>query len=88
VELGEVGELLAHAHLRIEPAFLGHVADPRRVDARSGSPRQRTSPASASSTPSMIRMAVVLPAPLGPTKPKIWPAATEKKSRSRATCSP
>jgi hypothetical protein len=31
---------------------------------------------SGSSTPSMIRMAVVLPAPLGPTNPNIWSSAT------------
>src|SRR6266545_5899241 len=35
-----------------------------------GPPRQKTCPASASSTPSTIRMAVVLPAPLGADEPE------------------
>ena len=34
-----------------------------------GSPEQRTAPASGLSTPVTQRMAVVLPAPLGPTRP-------------------
>ena len=44
-----------------------------------GRPSQRTAPASAASTPRTMRIAVVLPAPLGPTKPKTWPGGTEKR---------
>ena len=48
----------------------------RRVaERRAGGPAQRTSPASAASTPSTMRMVVVLPAPLLPTKPKSSPRA-------------
>jgi hypothetical protein len=36
----------------------------------------------------MIRMAVVLPAPFGPTNPNIWPAPTVKLRSSSATVSP
>jgi hypothetical protein len=53
-----------------------------------GRPRQRTASASGSSTPSTIRMAVVLPAPLGPTKPNICPSATVNDRSSSATRSP
>jgi hypothetical protein len=53
-----------------------------------GRPSKETSPRSAASTPSTIRIAVVLPAPLGPTKPNIWPFATVNEMPSRATTSP
>ena len=59
-----------------------------RISSRHGRPRQRTSPASGSSTPRMIRMAVVLPAPLGPTNPKYLPLADREGRSSRATTSP
>ena len=35
--------------------------------------------------PGMMRMAVVLPAPLGPTNPNSWPSATVHDRSSRAT---
>jgi hypothetical protein len=60
----------------------------RRVCSSIGLPRQRTWPASGSSTPRMIRMAVVLPAPLGPTNPNIWPSSTVNDRSSSATRSP
>ena len=47
-----------------------------------GAPFQRTSPEVGESTPMMIRMAVVLPAPLPPTKPVNWPSGTSKSRRS------
>ena len=36
----------------------------------------------------MMRMVVVLPAPLGPTKPNIWPGSTANETPSSATRSP
>ena len=42
----------------------------------SGRPFHVTVPESAVITPSMMRMAVVLPAPLEPTNPKISPRPT------------
>ena len=73
-------ELVADAHLRVQAALLGHVAEARagrEVDRarRSSGP----SPRSGSSTPSTMRIVVVLPAPLGPTKPNIWPGSTVKR---------
>jgi hypothetical protein len=53
-----------------------------------GSPRQRTVPLSSEATPTIARMAVVLPAPFGPRKPNTWPGGTVKLSPSSATTSP
>ena len=89
VQAREVHELVAHAHLRVQAALLRHVAEARaRARRRSARPFQRTRPASGASTPSTIRIAVVLPAPLGPTKPSIRPGATENVRSSSATTSP
>ena len=38
--------------------------------------------------PVSILSVVVLPAPLGPRNPTIWPAGTEKESASTAVCLP
>ena len=57
-----------------------------RTARSTGRPSQRTSPESASSTPSTIRIVVDLPAPLEPTKPTISPARTSiDRSRSART---
>ena len=88
VQPGEVHELVADPHLGVQAALLGHVAEAAAVSASTGRPRQRTSPPSGSSTPSTIRMAVVFPAPFGPTNPNIWPARTVNDRSSRATTSP
>src|SRR5205809_1597350 len=60
---------------------------------RSGSrtastPRTRTSPRSGSRRPSRTSTVVVLPAPLGPSRPKIVPAWTSKLTPSTARVSP
>ncbi len=60
----------------------------RRVSRLIGVPSQRTSPASAASTPSAMRMVVVLPAPLLPTKPNSSPARTSNVVSRKATTSP
>ena len=89
VQPGQVDQVVAHPHLRVEAALLRHVADlrPDRGVDRSR-PCQRTAPASAASTPSTIRIAVVLPAPLVPTKPNICPGRTSKVSPSSARVVP
>src|SRR5579883_3686374 len=51
-------------------------------------PFQRTDPASSAVKPKMARIAVVLPAPLGPRNPTTWPEGTEKESPSRAVTGP
>jgi hypothetical protein len=88
VQTRQVDELIEHAHLRVEAALLGQVANRRRVSASTSRPRQRTLPASACSTPSAIRIAVVFPAPFGPTNPTISPAGTRNDTSSSATTSP
>src|SRR5579859_7515723 len=63
-------------------------------DSWTGMPPMVASPASAELSVARIRMVVVLPAPLGPTKPKISPFGTSKETSSSATrwpyslCSP
>src|SRR5664279_3978395 len=51
-------------------------------------PRARASPALGASTPQSMRMVVLLPAPLGPRKPKISPFSTSKVSSDTAVKSP
>src|SRR4030081_1770251 len=53
-----------------------------------GLPLKRTWPESAASTPSAMRMVVVFPAPLLPTKPNSSPARTSKVTESSATVTP
>src|SRR5215472_17614477 len=53
-----------------------------------GSPFHRTVPPSSEVTPKMARIAVVLPAPFGPRKPKTSPAGTSKDSPSSAVTVP
>src|SRR5665647_1551305 len=60
----------------------------RRSAAVAGSPFQRTSPPLIASTPMIIRMLVVLPAPFPPTNPAIVPSATRNPTWSTATWSP
>jgi hypothetical protein len=53
-----------------------------------GWPFHRTVPPSSEVTPTMARIAVVLPAPFGPRKPNTSPGGTVKLSPSSATTSP
>ena len=85
LEPAEVDELVEDLLLGVEPALLGHVAEPAAVGR--GDRRGRassTSPASEPSTPMTIRMVVVLPAPLPPTKPVSCPGGTSKDTWSTA----
>ena len=85
VQPGEVDDLLEHLHLRVQPALLGHVAEAAAVGAvPSAPPSSVTVPASAASTPSTIRMVVVLPAPLPPTKPVRRPGSDVEAHVRRA----
>src|SRR5688572_27341487 len=60
----------------------------RTGSARTSMPLTRTVPAVGRERPAMMRMVVVLPAPFGPRKPKISPAAASRVSRSTAVKSP
>src|SRR5918995_2432038 len=51
-------------------------------------PRTRSSPSVTGDTQAIMRMVVVLPAPLGPRKPNTSPRRTEKSMPSTATSSP
>ena len=62
---------------------------PRRRRSRSPSrPRTSTSPSSGASSPATTRMNVVLPAPFGPTSPRISPVRTSRSKPSSAWTSP
>ena len=49
-----------------------------------GCPHIRRVPSSGFVMPVSIRNNVVLPAPLGPSKPTIWPAPTSKSKGAKA----
>src|SRR5438045_94496 len=51
-------------------------------------PAMRSAPALGGKTPARIRIVVVLPAPLGPRKPTISPAATSKEMPRSASTAP
>ena len=48
----------------------------------------RSTPASGSSSPTIIRKSVVLPAPFGPTMPTMPPGGSEKERSSNRSLSP
>jgi len=88
VKLAEVGQLLGQPHLRIQSTLLGHVPDApaRRKVERPSIPSHLARVGAR--TPSTIRIVVVLPAPLRPTKPNNSPAWTSKPRSRTATVSP
>src|SRR5262245_36115017 len=51
-------------------------------------PAMRARPLVGRSWPTRMRIVVVLPAPLGPTKPRIWPRPSSRDRPSRAVKSP
>ena len=55
---------------------------------KTSKPATFTLPLLGGKTPVIIRMVVVLPAPLGPRKPTISPRATSKLTRSMAMTGP
>ncbi len=60
----------------------------RRTSAVIGAPFQWTEPPFGPRTPISIRMMVVLPAPLAPTKPVTRPGTTENETSSTTVVSP
>ena len=60
----------------------------RRLKRRGFSPRTTTIPVSGWIAPVIIRMVVVLPAPLGPITPTIAPSGTANDTSLTATTSP
>ena len=51
-------------------------------------PARLTRPAVGGRKPVIMRIVVVLPAPLGPSMPTIWPDPTENETSSTAVKSP
>ena len=72
IDLGVVGEIVVRGHAVVEAVGLEHepYAGPDALLVRTQRRKLATLPESAWSSPSMIRMLVVLPAPLGPEKPE------------------
>ena len=88
-ELAEVDQLVEDLLLRVEAALLGHVAEAAAVGggdrpAVPAAPRRRGCP----SRPMIIRIVVVLPAPLPPTKPVSLPRGTSNETSSTTVTSP
>ena len=72
-------------HRRIEAAFLGQIADLAGRHRAGGRGRAGCGcPLSGSMIPSSIRRVVVLPAPLGPSMPKMLPVGTVRLTPSTA----
>ena len=88
VQAAEVGELLADPHPRIEAALLGHVAEPESLGHADRSPVPERGAGVGSTSPKIVRIAVVFPAPFGPRKPSIRPRPTENVQSSRACTGP
>ena len=70
------------------PRSSGMYPNRRRSSFDTGRPFQVTRPASSCTRPKTARMAVVLPAPLGPRKPTIRPGGTVRLHLSSAVISP
>ena len=88
---GEEVEVLGDRELGVERELLRHIAD---LLARRGGAAPQVGagdlelPLVADSSPQSMRKVVVLPAPLGPRRPKISPRRTSKLTWSTATKSP
>ena len=72
---------------RSAPAWSMVPMSPVRVAVTGSVPSTRTAPASGVASPTIISMAVVLPAPLGPSRATISPGRISRSRPSRArTC--
>ena len=89
VQLAEEAQVLAGRQFGVDRQVLRHDADRAGGGRgrRGASAGRRASPRrpSASSRPDRIDMSVVLPAPLGPSRPNSSPASTASETPSRAT---
>ena len=76
----EVVEVLAHREVGVDRRGLGHVPDaaPQRRSCPPGRPSTRTSPAATTWTPTIARIRVDLPLPLGPSSPVTTPPSTRR----------
>ena len=88
VQRGAEAQVLARGQLQVQARLLEHDAEARAVRACRWSTTARPSsasvPACGGSRPASRRNAVVLPAPLGPSRPNSSPGATSKLTPSSA----
>src|SRR5690606_37170949 len=84
VEAGEVAHVLAHRQVVVDARCLGEVADLPAQRRRAGRVASTvTRPDRITWVPTMARMRVVLPLPLGPISPVTTPAGMRALSPSR-----
>jgi hypothetical protein len=79
LEAGAKFQILPHPHVRVQRIVLRHVANtaPHLVSLRKNiQPRHRGAPELAGMKQDRMRMVVLLPAPLGPSRPTISPRST------------
>ena len=91
VGAGEEIQVLGDRELPVERELLRHVADAlpgRRARGAQIEPATRSVPPVAGSRPQSMRNVVVLPAPFGPSRPKISPRRTSKLTWSTAVKAP
>ena len=91
VRAAPVGEVLGGGEIVVERDVLGHHAERLACTASVGAvscPMTETRPAVGFRSPQMQLMQVVLPAPLGPSRPKISPGWAVKERSSTATTLP
>ena len=86
---GKVYRLVAHAHVLVQAALLGEIANARAPPPCSKAGlRVECEPASGSTMPMMLRISVDFPAPFGPSKPTMAPLGTPKETPSNTRCAP
>ena len=84
-ELAEEDKLVEDLHLLVEAALFGQIADAVEAGALEGLAEETDRPESGMVMPIIMRMELVLPAPLGPSRPNIWPASMERLRSLTAT---
>ena len=82
----EVGEVLAHREVGVDRRRLRHVADaaPQRRARRPGARARARRPPATICTPTIARISVDLPLPLGPSRPVTTPPSTVERERRGA----
>ena len=88
LERAEVRDHIDHAQLGVEPALLRQIAKPVEVLAAPWLPEDTNRPRIGTDDVHETRMSVLLPAPFGPSNPKISPAGTSNVTPRSATVWP
>src|SRR5207302_4690100 len=88
LQLAHKFQVLGRLHLRVDWRRLGQIADSLLTSngcSRTSKPATLAVPADGGRKQVSMRIVVVLPAPLGPRNPTIWPFATSNEISSTAT---